>query len=461
MSLTPTILIVEDEKNTRLGLQQFLEAQDYDVLLAENGEQGWAIYQQERPDIVLSDIRMPGSDGAALLERIMAANPAAIVILLTAYGSVEDAVKMMKKGAYYYLTKPVNLEELEFLLKKSLSRRTLEEENRELQQALFREKFDQGDILAHSEKMKSLIETADKIAQSSSTVLIEGESGTGKELIAHRIHKMSPRHSKPFVAVHCAALTETLLASELFGHERGSFTGAVERKIGRFERANGGTLFLDEIGEIPAEMQVKLLRVLQEGEIERVGGTRTLRVDVRIVCATNKNLAEEVRRGKFREDLYYRINVIYLRVPALRERKEDIPLLVDSFIKNSAVANARKIKALTPEAMRALSGYDWPGNIRELKNIIERMVVLSTGDVLGFENIPEDIRKRAGGDGAAEASMAGPGESNLNEVEKQVIARTLAEVKGNKSLAAKKLGISRRTLYRKLDEYGLARELPA
>ncbi|MFA7001022.1 MAG: sigma-54 dependent transcriptional regulator [Candidatus Omnitrophota bacterium] len=461
MSLTPTILIVEDEKNTRLGLQQFLEAQDYDVLLAENGEQGWAIYQQERPDIVLSDIRMPGSDGAALLERIMAANPAAIVILLTAYGSVEDAVKMMKKGAYYYLTKPVNLEELEFLLKKSLSRRTLEEENRELQQALFREKFDQGDILAHSEKMKSLIETADKIAQSSSTVLIEGESGTGKELIAHRIHKMSPRHSKPFVAVHCAALTETLLASELFGHERGSFTGAVERKIGRFERANGGTLFLDEIGEIPAEMQVKLLRVLQEGEIERVGGTRTLRVDVRIVCATNKNLAEEVRRGKFREDLYYRINVIYLRVPALRERKEDIPLLVDSFIKNSAVANARKIKALTPEAMRALSGYDWPGNIGELKNIIERMVVLSTGDVLGFENIPEDIRKRAGGDGAAEASMAGPGESNLNEVEKQVIARTLAEVKGNKSLAAKKLGISRRTLYRKLDEYGLARELPA
>jgi DNA-binding NtrC family response regulator len=459
MSLCPTILLVDDEKNTRTGLKQFLEAQDYDVILADNGDEGMKLFLEEKPDIVLTDVRMPGMDGVTLLEKIMAADPAALVILLTAYGSVEDAVKAMKKGAFYYLTKPVNLDELEFLVKKALASRHLEEENRELKQALFKEKFDKGDILAKSGKMMDLLKTVDQVAQTNSTVLIEGESGTGKELIAHRIHRLSHRRGKPFVAVHCAALTETLLASELFGHERGSFTGANERKIGRFERANEGTLFLDEIGEISPEMQVKLLRVLQEGEIERVGGVKTIRVDVRLICATNKNLVEEVRKGRFREDLFYRINVIYIKVPPLRERKEDIPFLVDSFIKNISMANGKKVREISAEAMDSLKQYDWPGNIRELKNIIERMVVLSNGDTLSSQNIPEDIRYYSQGTSPKVSSISHGHSTSLSEIEKEVIRKTIGDVKGNKSLAAKKLGISRRTLYRKIDEYQL--NLPA
>ena len=302
MSLCPTILIVEDEKNTREGLRQFLETLNYDVLTAVNGEEALQLYKKEKPDLVLSDIRMPTLDGLTLLERILAFNPQASVILLTAYGTVQDAVKAMKKGAFYYLTKPVNLEELEFLVKKALQSRTLQEENQELRKALFHHQHEEGEIIAHSETMLNVLQTVDKIAQAESTVLIEGESGTGKELMAHRIHQKSARRDQPFVAVHCASLTDTLLGSELFGHEKGAFTGATERKVGRFERAHRGTLFLDEIGEISKETQVKLLRVLQEGELERVGGTRTLKVNVRLVCATNKVLLDEVKAGRFRED---------------------------------------------------------------------------------------------------------------------------------------------------------------
>lgn len=457
MSLYPTLLIVDDEKNSRDGLQQYLEAQNFDVLTASSGEEALQLYTKEKPDLVLSDIRMPGMDGVTLLQKIKAANPNALCILMTAYGSVEDAVKAMRSGAYYYLTKPVNLEELDFLIKKALTSLSLEEENKELKQALFKEKFERGDLLAHSKKMKDVLKTVDQIAQSQASVLIEGESGTGKELIAHRIHELSPRKNEPFVAVHCAALTETLLASELFGHERGAFTGATERKIGRFERAHQGTLFLDEIGEISADTQVKLLRVLQEGEFERVGGTKTIKVNVRLVTATNKNLAEEVKAGRFREDLYYRINVIYLKVPPLRERKEDIPLLTEDFIKQLAPANGKKIKEIAPEAVQALIRYDWPGNVRELKNIVERMIVLSSGDILKLEQVPEDIRSASGLKSAASGSSALPISSSapqsLSDLEKDHIRFTLAEVGGNKSLAAKKLGISRRTLYRKIDEY--------
>ncbi len=454
MSLGSSILVIDDEKNTRQGLKQFLEMRDFDVLLAENGEEGWQLYLKEKPDIILTDVRMPGIDGVSLLEKIKADNPQALVILLTAYASVEDAVKAMKKGAFYYLTKPVNLEELEFLINKALTSIHLEEENRELRQALFTEKFDQGEILYTSEKMAELLKTVDKIAQSNSTVLIEGESGTGKELLAHRIHKLSVRRQKPFIAVHCAALTETLLASELFGHERGAFTGATERKIGRFERAHDGTLFLDEIGELSADTQVKLLRVLQEGEIERVGGTKTIKINVRLICATNKNLLEEVKAGRFRDDLYYRINVIYLKAPALRERKEDIPLLTEAFIKQYARTNGKKIKGITSEAMEALTRYDWPGNIRELKNIVERMVVLSAGNELTLANVPEDIRENGDSSGLI-AGISQSGAPMLSEVEKECIKRALQEGRGNKSLAAKKLGISRRTLYRKIEEYKL------
>lgn len=452
MSVCPNILIVDDEANTRKGLAQFLESLDYDVFTASDGEEGWKLYQEEKPDLVLTDIRMPGLTGTQLLEKIRAVNPHALVILLTAYGSVEDAVKAMKNGAFYYLTKPVNLEELEFLIKKALASLTLEEENRELKQALFQEKFEKGEILARSKNMKEVLKITDQIAQSNSTVLIEGESGTGKELIAHRIHELSPRRAKPFVAVHCASLTETLLASELFGHERGSFTGATERKIGRFERAHEGTLFLDEIGEISPDTQVKLLRVLQDGELERVGGTKSIKVNVRLLLATNKNLNEEVKKGNFREDLYYRINVIYMRLPPLRDRKEDIPLLAESFIKHFALANGKKITGITPEAMQAFTDYSWPGNIRELRNIIERMVVLANDEKLHLENIPEDIRNKSKSPGLDEKR---PANTNLSDMEKEYIRKALAEVRGNKSLAAKKLGISRRTLYRKIAEYGI------
>lgn len=448
-----TILIVEDEKHTREGLRQFLEGQDYEVLTAGDGEEGFKRYFEEKPELVLTDIRMPRLDGIDFLEKIKAQDPRAVVILLTAYGSVEDAVKAMKKGAYYYLTKPVNLEELDFLIKKALASRHLEEENQELKQALFREKFERGEILTQSKGMKEVLKTVDRIAQSAATVLIEGESGTGKELIAHRIHHQSARKNQPFVAVHCAALTETLLASELFGHERGAFTGATERKMGRFERAHQGTLFLDEVGEISHEMQVKLLRVLQDGELERVGGIKTIKVDVRLVTATNKNLIEEVRAGRFREDLYYRINVIYLKLPALRERKEDIPILADAFLKYFAQANAKKITGIEPDAMKALHQYDWPGNIRELKNIIERMVVLSSEPRLTLTQVPEDIlHPRLPSSTSLLPSVPS---SSLNDMEKEFIRQKLFEVRGNKSLAAKKLGISRRTLYRKIEEYKL------
>ena len=452
MAVCPTLLIVDDEANTRKGLIHFLESLNYDVFTASDGEEGWKIYQKEKPDLVLADSRMPGLTGIQLLEKIKSFNPAALVILLTAYGSVEDAVKAMKSGAFYYLTKPVNLEELEFLIKKALASLTLEEENRELKQALFQEKFEKGEILGRSKKIKDVLKLADQAAPSHATVLIEGESGTGKELIAHRIHELSPRRNKPFVAVHCAALTETLLTSELFGHERGAFTGAVERKIGRFERAHEGTLFLDEIADISPDTQVKLLRVLQDGEFERVGGTKSIKVNVRLLLATNKNLIEEVKKGNFREDLYYRINVIYLKLPPLRERKEDIPLLAESFIRHFAWNNGKKIQGLEPDALQAFMNYSWPGNIRELRNIIERMVVLAVDDKLRLENVPEDIRNQNSPKGPEEKTVI---TASLSEMEKEYIRKALQEMLGNKSLAAKKLGISRRTLYRKIAEYGI------
>ncbi len=452
MSAFSKILLVDDEKNIREGLSLFLESLDYDVILAGDGEEAWRLYQSEKPDLVLTDVKMPGVSGIELLDRIKKTNPAQIVILLTAYGSVEDAVQSMKKGAYYYLTKPVNLEEMELLIAKALKSRDLEEENRELKRELFSEKFERGEILGHSPVMKKLLEEVDHVAKSSATVLIEGESGTGKELVAHRIHALSPRNQQPFVAVHCAALTESLLASELFGHERGAFTGATERKIGRFERAHKGTLFLDEIGEISQDTQVKLLRVLQGGEFERVGGTKTLKVDVRLVCATNKNLAQLVEQGKFREDLYYRLNVIYLKVPPLRDRREDIAILVNAFLKHFARQNAKKIHSINSDAMETLKNYRWPGNIRELKNIIERMVVLSDKEVLSMESVPDDIRRSTGFAGISAPSLSAS-LSSIPEMEKDLILKILSEVRGNKSLAAKKLGISRRTLYRKLDDY--------
>lgn len=445
----PTILVVEDEKNTREGIRKFLEGLNYDVMTAADAEAGIRSLEKEKPDLVLTDIRMPGMDGMKLLEKIVGEHPETVTILLTAYGTVENAVKAMKIGAYYYLTKPVNLEELEWVIKKALTNKSLQEENQELRQELFRERFEEGRILTASPKMTEVLAMIDQVAATRSTVLIQGESGTGKELLAHRIHELSPRKNKTFLAVHCAVLTETLLASELFGHERGAFTGATERKIGRFERANEGTLFLDEISEIPAEMQVKLLRVLQEGEFERVGGTKTIRCDVRLVCATNKDLNREIREGRFREDLFYRINVILVKVPPLRERLEDIPPLAEHFMKFLARQNEKKIDSIDEEAMKLLKNYPWPGNVRELKNVIERMVVLAKSNHLTVQNIPDDIKQNP-----KNGFVVSDG--NLQTMEKELIRLSLQENHGNKSLAAKKLGISRRTLYRKIEEYGIS-----
>ncbi len=457
----PTLLIVEDEKNTREGLQKFLENRSYDVIAAENAETALAAIEKEKPDIILSDIRMPGMDGLAFLEKIKLKYPEISVILLTAYGTVENAVKAIKMGAFHYLTKPVNLEELELSIKKALTQQSLRQENKELKRELFKERFEEGQILAASDKMEKVLEMVDQVAPTKSTVLLQGESGTGKELLAHRIHDKSPRHNEIFLAVHCAALTETLLASELFGHEKGAFTGAGDRKIGRFELANNGTLFLDEVSEIPIEMQVKLLRVLQEGEFERVGGTKTIRVDVRLVCATNKDLVQEVRAGRFREDLFYRINVILIEVPPLRKRREDIRPLFDYFIKQLAKLNRKTLQSVEEEVYKKIEAYSWPGNVRELKNIVERMVVLSQGSKLNEKNLPEDLK--VGNNPLAWQKETASGLvpevnsefSTLQDMEKTLIQMKLQECNGNKSKAAKKLGISRRTLYRKLEEYQL------
>lgn len=457
-AIWPHLLLADDEKSTREGLAKFLEGLDYDTTTASSGEEALEKIKKEKPDILLTDIRMPGMGGMSLLEKVVTDYPDISVIALTAYGTIEDAVKAMKLGAFHYLSKPVNLDGLQFLIKKALTQQSLREENLELRQELFRERFEEGNILAHSLPMKQVLETVDRVAPTHSTVLLQGESGTGKELLAHRIHNKSLRRNGMFVAVHCAALTETLLESELFGHEKGAFTGAHERKIGRFERANGGTLFLDEISEIPPEMQVKLLRVLQEGEFERVGGTKTLRADVRLVTATNKLLLEEVRRGRFREDLFYRINVILIKVPSLRERPDDIRPLIEHFIKTLSRSNHKRIESIDEEIFKCLESYSWPGNVRELRNVIERIVVLSQSPRLTVNQLPEDLRTAPAGS-ANEALTKGNSwnlqSSDLQGMEKELIRVKLIEAGGNKSEAARKLGISRRTLYRKIDEYGL------
>ncbi|OGW85514.1 MAG: hypothetical protein A3C35_06045 [Omnitrophica bacterium RIFCSPHIGHO2_02_FULL_46_11] len=451
MSFGSTILIVDDEKNTREGLKQFLSGLDYDVFTAETAKEALALIKKERPEIVLTDLRMPDMDGMELLHEIKRTKSDIAVIMLTAYGTVESAVQAMKAGAYYYLTKPINLDELELILKKALNQKALEHENISLREELIRERHEAGKIIGESPEIKKLIALSKQVAKSDSAVLLEGESGTGKELFAHLIHSESQRADHPFIIVHIAALTETLLASELFGHERGAFTGATERKVGRFERADGGTLFLDEVADIPESMQTKLLRVLQSGEFERVGGTKTIRSDVRLICATNKKLKEEVSAGRFREDLFYRMNVILLEIPPLRERQSDIPLLVTYFLKYFSEKNRKKIDKITPEALNLLTHYGWPGNIRELKNIIERMVVLCRSNVIDHDQVPEDIRM--GHAMTPKLEPDGNETGTFQEMEKEMIRKTLLEVNRNKSLAAKKLGISRRTLYRKMEDY--------
>jgi DNA-binding NtrC family response regulator len=445
----PRILVVEDERNSREGLERFLR-RDYEVVLAENGLQALEILDQRAVDIVLSDVRMPGMDGMTLLRRVLARSPQPLFILLTAYGSIENAVEATKLGAYDFLTKPVNLPHLELKLKQALRSRGLEVENRELHTQLD-QRFGMENIIGQSAPMQEVFETIQQVSPSSATVLLEGESGTGKELVAHAVHRLSPRAQGPFVPVHCAALSANLLESELFGHERGAFTGARERRPGRFERADGGTLFLDEIGEIDPSIQVKLLRVLEERQFERVGGQETLEVDVRLIAATNRDLRAMVDEGTFREDLYYRLYVVAIRMPPLRERTGDIPLLIRHFLEAFSRQNGKHFDGITPDALDLLTGHDWPGNIRELRNVVERMVVMARGGKLTVRDVPLAVREGGGRSGAPRAASA----LNLQDSERTLIVRALKATAGNRTEAARQLGISRRTLHRKLNEYDL------
>ena len=456
--MTPqaTILIVDDEKHTRDGLRRLLE-DDYDTYVAADVAGAMDVLEREQIDVLLTDLRLGGEDGMSLIERAIKMPRPPICIMMTAYGSVDTAVEAMKRGAYDFVTKPLNLDKVEILIARALNSRRIEQENRSLRQQVD-ERFGLENIIGESPALHEVLTTIRQVAPSNANVLIDGESGTGKELAAHEIQKLRRRSKAKFVTVHCAALSPTLLESELFGHERGAFTGAHERRIGRFEQANGGTIFLDEIGEIDASTQVKLLRVIsEERSFERVGGSQTLKADVRLITATNKDLAKLVSEGKFHEDLYFRLNVVHITMPPLRDRKEDIPLLVRSFLRHFCKVNEKPLLELTGDAMNTLLNYNWPGNVRELRTAIEHGVVMATGPKITMRELPMNVRQ-----GGAPALPGGAtplrawGEKasplDLHETERRLIMQALASTKGNITAAAKKLGISRRTLHRKINE---------
>ncbi|HEB10310.1 MAG TPA: sigma-54-dependent Fis family transcriptional regulator [Spirochaetales bacterium] len=443
------ILVVDDEKNIREGLGRVLELDGYRVFLAADGREGLKFVERRDIDLVISDLKMPGVNGEELLKQTRNMYANLPVIILTGHGTVENAVQAMKDGAYDFLTKPINLEHFAILVKRALSNRELILQHRHMQKEL--EKRSQfANIIGKSAAMHSIFEKVRQVAPTRASVLITGESGVGKEVIAEAIHYISPRKDKPLVKVHCAALTETLLESELFGHERGAFTGAVARKRGRFELANLGSLFLDEIGEISQSVQIKLLRVLQDRKFERVGGEETIETDIRIIASTNRNLMDDISTGKFREDLYYRLNVINIHIPPLRERNEDIPLLVAAFLEEFSRENEKNIEGIETKARLALYNYSWPGNVRELRNCIESAVVMSKNAILSLEDLPPHIGQTSGG----QSLNLSPGIS-LAEGEKEIIRSALNMNKGNKSKTAEVLGIGRKTLHRKIQEYSL------
>src|SRR5436189_456319 len=394
-SIQPTILIVDDEKHTRDGLRRLLE-DEHDVYVAADIAGAVNVLEREQIDLLLTDLRLGSEDGMKLIDRALKMPHAPICIMMTAYGSVDVAVEAMKRGAYDFVTKPLNLDKVELLIARALQSRRLEQENRTLRQQV-NERYGLENIWGDSAALHEALDTIRQVAPSSANVLIEGESGTGKELAAHAIHNLSRRNQAKFVTVHCAALSPQLLESELFGHEKGAFTGAHERRIGRFEQANGGTIFLDEIGEIDSSTQVKLLRVMsEERAFERVGGNQTLRADVRLIAATNKNLEKLAAEGKFRDDLYFRLNVVHLTMPPLRERKEDIPLLVRSFLRHFCKLNEKPLLELTSDSTNAILAYNWPGNVRELRTAIEHGVVMARGSKLTVRDLPANVRGATG-----------------------------------------------------------------
>jgi len=453
MKVKNTILVVDDDLAHRTMLKTLLSGWGYDVSEAGDGAAAIEAVRKGPFDLVLMDIRMIKISGLEALQEIKEFNPAIPVIIMTAYASVETAVEALKKGAYDYLTKPLDFDELKLLLERAMDHSRLKEENRLLRESLGKH-FDKGNLIGRSPAMTKLLETVAQVAPSEATVLITGESGTGKEMIAGAIHFNSPRREGPFIKINCAAITETLLESELFGHEKGAFTGADRRKEGKFRQADGGTIFLDEVSEMSTAMQIKLLRVLQERELTRVGGSEVVKVDVRVITATNRDLIAYIQSGRFREDLYYRLNVVTLHVPPLRERREDIPLLAQHFLGTFSDKNRKAIKGFTPRAMDRLLKYAWPGNIRELMNAVERAVVLSRGDFLDETAIAPLETGTASGLAVC-GSAAEPENMPLEEVEKLTILRTLDQSGGNKSETARRLGITRRTLHQKLKKYGV------
>ena len=446
--MNPTILIVDDEKHTRDGLRDALE-DSFDVYVAADIGGARAVLENERVDLMVTDLRLGAEDGMNLIDEAMKMPRAPVCMMMTAYGSVDAAVEAMKRGAYDFVTKPVNIDQLELRIRRALKMRDVQKENVELKQQV-ETKFGLESMIGGALAMQEVFDTIKQVAPSRATVLISGESGTGKELAAHAIHNLSERDRAKFVAVHCAALSPQLLESELFGHERGAFTGAVEKRIGRFEQAAGGTLFLDEIGEIDAATQVKILRALDPGVFERVGGGQTIKADVRLIAATNRNLEKLVAEGKFRDDLFWRLNVVQVHMPPLRERPEDIAVLAAHFLKRSAEENKKPKRALSNEATQCLASYHWPGNVRELRAAIEHAVVLAAGTMITPRDLPPAVRESASQTGGARSVPSSGNQLNLHETEHRLILRALEDCKGNRTAAAKKLGISRRTLHRKI-----------
>lgn len=449
-----TILVVDDDQAHRTMLRTLLSGWGYKIVEADDGQVAIEKVHEQAFDMILMDIRMLKVSGLEALDGIKTYNPAIPIIIMTAYSSVETAVEALKKGAYDYLTKPLDFDELRLAMERAMDHSQLKEENRLLRETLG-SNFDRQNIIGRSTAMVKLLETVAQVAPSEATVLITGDSGTGKELIAGAIHFNSPRKDGSFVKVNCAAITETLLESELFGHEKGAFTGAHRLKEGRFRQADGGSLFLDEVSEMSLGMQVKLLRALQEREITRVGGEEVIKVDVRVIAATNKDLIQEIESERFREDLYYRLNVVTLNVPLLRERKEDIPLLAQHFLSTFAEKNRKQIKGFTPQAMDQLLKYDWPGNVRELMNAVERAVVLSRAEYLDEQDLPLVIKDALSDEEKSPSRYGVPADLPLEDVEKATILKTLESTDGNKSEAARRLGITRKTLHKKLKKYGM------
>ncbi len=474
--MNATILVVDDERNIREGLRRALEFDGHSVVTAADGREALSALATEEIDLVIADLRMPRLSGDQLLKQVAERHPTVRVIILTGHATVEVAVQAMRDGAYDFLEKPVNLERLGLLVERALAERELTLSNRELRRELERQQASRG-LLGNTAAMHRVFEMVEQVAPSRASVLITGESGAGKEVVAEAIHRLSPRAEQPLIKVHCAALAETLLESELFGHEKGAFTGAAGLKRGRFELAHTGTIFLDEIGEISPAVQIKLLRVLQDRAFERVGGEQTIEADVRVIAATNRDLAAETAAGRFRDDLFYRLNVVNIRVPPLRERREDIPVLAAAILKTLAAENGKEIEGFDADANQRLWDYEWPGNVRELQNAIESAVVMTRESVITAADLPPHVRedstnafvRTAAGNAArlipgqpdqpaGDAYVRLPIGSTVDDAERELIRYTLAAHRGNKTRAAAVLGIGRKTLHRKLAEYGIESE---